>query len=233
MRVPDSWSRCSPRNSTRELAQPHQTLVAGLFKLRDVVAGLEEVGERAVAEGLLAERRVHATHVRLHGGTVQPLVGIGLVVAETQGALEQLCRFALFVELGLLDLGRGCLRPRAARGLGLRRIRRVGRVRTVSGAGSATASAFAATAGAAFTGRTTPGSESYDSKLVAGRGEPTWPSSRTRRRRSHSARDACSAGRAARSRCRRPRSRPCVRSGRRNMSSTASTASRMSAPFLA
>src|SRR5918995_1256825 len=67
------------------VAQPHQALVPGLLELGDRLARLHEVREGAVAERLLAERRIHAPHVGLHRRAVQPLRVVVLVAAEPEG----------------------------------------------------------------------------------------------------------------------------------------------------
>src|SRR5699024_6306448 len=99
-----------------------QALVTALLELGDLRVALEEVVEGAVADRLLAEGRVHATHVRLHRGGVQPFAVAA--VPELEGALEQPGRglarvLAALVVLRLLGGVGGLLRG-ALGGAGLR-----------------------------------------------------------------------------------------------------------------
>src|SRR5699024_10853198 len=63
---PGLWSVSWNEPTGRSVPRPHQALVAALLELGDVRIALEEVVEGLEADGLLAERGVHAAHVGLH-----------------------------------------------------------------------------------------------------------------------------------------------------------------------
>src|SRR5690606_29566266 len=100
----------------------HQALVPGLLEVGDVRVRLEELGEGLEAERLLAEGRVHAAHMGLHRGAVQPFRIAA--VTELEGALQQAGRrlagvraVLVAVLLGLV-LGLLLVRAAAAAGAG-------------------------------------------------------------------------------------------------------------------